>query len=121
MRTRCHGEADLSFLPIGRDAHADIANQFVGASIRDPKLDPGATRKEVHVAHVLDKPRRLVVGLRLPPLELAHVRVTPIGLKSGEIGKFEPPHDDAAGTSGKRIRSPFHISNRMNETTASMP
>jgi hypothetical protein len=110
LRTRCHGEADLGLLPIGRGADADITNQFVGGSIRDPKLDPGATRKEAQVAHVLDKPRRLVVGLRLPSLELAHGRVTPIGLKSGEIDEFEPPQHDAAGTSRKLIRPPFHFS-----------
>ena len=103
LRLRCNSEADLGLLPIGRDANADIAKQFVGVSIRDPKLGPGSARKEAHVAHVLDESRRLVVRLWLPPLELAHDRVMPIRLKSGEIGELEPPQHDAAGTSGKRI------------------
>ena len=100
MRTRCHGEADLGLLPVSRDTNADISNQIVSVLIRDPKLDPGSARKEIHVVHVLYKPSCLVVGLRLPPLELAHVRVTPVGLKSCEIGEFEPPQHDATGIRG---------------------
>ena len=103
LRTRCHREADLGLLAVSRNADANIANQFVGRSIRDPKLDPGSARKKVHVAHILYEPRGLIVGLGIPVLELAHVRVTPVGLKAGEIGEFEPPQHDAAGPSRKRI------------------
>ena len=91
LRTRCHGEADLCLLTVSRETDANIANQFVVVLIRDSKLDPGSASKEPHVAHVLDKPRRLVVGLWLPPLELAHLRVTPIEYEGLERCEGEQP------------------------------
>lgn len=120
LRLRGNSETDLGLLPVGRDANAHIAKQFAGVSIRDPELDPGSGRKEAHVAHVLDKSRRLVVRLRLPPLKLAHNRVVPVRLKSAEIAELEPPQHDAAGTSGKRIGGHDHVSHGLKRTTAAI-
>ena len=92
-------EADLRRLSIGGDTDSYVANQDIGAAVRDAELHPPSLGKQRDMAHVVDELQGLRVRLRLPALVQPDLCVVPIHLKRWKIcGLHTPQHDTGAAS-----------------------
>lgn len=101
-------EAEFSGQSIGRQKHADVADELIGCGIGDPELEPIAGCEQRCLAHLGEERQSFSLGHGRPALEAAEFRKRSIRLEGRQVTRSQatkPP----AGKRAWQLRGTLRV------------